>query len=58
MNNTEIRNKIKNARLFQYEVARALHISEATLIRWLRQELPEKEKARILAVIEQLKNHS
>lgn len=43
MRNQSIREKITAARLYQYEVAQHIGVSEMTLIRWLRQELsPDK----------------
>lgn len=54
MNNIEIREAIKRARLFGYEVAEALGISETHFSRKLRKELPADEKARVLTAIEKL----
>lgn len=55
MGNIEIKNSIKKAGLFQYEVAKALSIAESTFIRKLRHELTEDEQNRIYEAIEQLK---
>ena len=52
--NTEIRNYIRKQRLKQWEVALELRVSEQTLIRWLRTELPEDKKAAIMAAIDKL----
>lgn len=54
MNNIEIRKAMKERRLFNYELAEALGISEFTLSRRLRKELPQEEKNRILEIIDQL----
>lgn len=54
MNNLEIREAIKRARLFGYEVAAALGMSETSFSRKLRQELSSEEKERIIAAIEKL----
>lgn len=54
MNNLEIRTAIKKARLYSYEVAAALGLSETSFSRKLRKELSEDEKEKILAVIEKL----
>lgn len=54
MTNLEIRVAIKKARLFAYEVAEALGITETYFSRKLRKELPDEEKQKILAVITQL----
>ena len=54
MNNLEIRTAIKKSRLFNYEVADGLGMSETYFSRKLRKELPEEEKQKILEVIEKL----
>lgn len=54
MQNILIRKKIKESGLKQWEVAYALGINESTLTRWLRVELPEKEKERICSVIDEI----
>ena len=55
MENLEIRQAIKSARLMQYEVAGKIGISEYTLCKWLRKELPNERKAQILDAIAALK---
>ena len=50
--NEEIRNTIMKKRLKHYEVAHALGISECTLSRWLRKELPLEKKQEVLKAIE------
>lgn len=52
--NTEIRNYIRKQRLKQWEVALELRVSEQTLIRWLRTDLPEDKKSAIMAAIDKL----
>lgn len=54
MKNIAVREAIRNARLFNYEVAAALGISETSFSRKLRHELPEKETGKILGIIAQL----
>lgn len=54
MNNFEIREAMKENRLYNYEVAAALGVSEFTLSRKLRNELGQEDKAKILGVIEKL----
>lgn len=49
--NIEIRNELKKNRMFNYELASMLGISEWTLSRKLRTELPDEEKKRILEII-------
>lgn len=54
MNNLEVRVAIKNARLFNYEVAAELGISETYFSRKLRKELPDEEREMILTIIDKL----
>jgi predicted XRE-type DNA-binding protein len=54
MNNIEIREAIKKNRLYNYEVAAALGVSEFTLSRKLRNELGQEEKEKLLEVIEKV----
>ena len=56
MKNIEIRQAIIDNRLYHYEVAEALGMSEFTLSRKLRKELDTEEKEKILAVITKLAN--
>lgn len=53
--NDTIRNQIKKSRVFQYEIADELGVSEMTLVRWLRKELSEEKKQRIISAITKLK---
>ena len=52
--NTDVRQKIKAAGVYQWQVAKACGISEVTLIRWLRDELSEERRKAIMAAIEAL----
>ena len=55
MFNTEVRDAMKKARLYGYEVAAALNMSESSFSRKLaRQELREDEKNQILDAIAKL----
>ena len=51
MKNLEIRMMIKNNRLYHYEVAQKLGVSEYTLCRWLREELSDERKGIIIDAI-------
>ena len=51
MNNLEIRQAMKERRMFNYELAELMGISEFTLSRKLRNDLPQEEKERILNLI-------
>ena len=55
MNNLEIRQAMKERRMFNYELAELMGISEFTLSRKLRNELPQEEKERILNLIRNVK---
>lgn len=54
MKNFEIRQAMKENRLFSYEVAAALGIADSTMSRKMRKELDAEEKQKILEVIEKL----
>ena len=55
MNNIAIREAMKSKRIYNYELAEMLGISEFTLSRKLRKELPEDEQQRILNLIKNAK---
>lgn len=55
MTNIEIRDALKKKRMFYYELADALGVTEWTLSRKLRKELPDDEKKQILKIIKQFK---
>lgn len=50
--NESIKNEIRMAGLYQWQVAEEMGISEATLSRKMRKELPENEKNIIKDIIE------
>ena len=54
MCNKEIRSAAKNAGVRLWQVAAAYGISDGNFSRKLRQELPQEEKAKILAIIDRL----
>ena len=54
MSNLDIRNKIRECRLRHYEVAAQIGISETTFCVWLRHELTDERKKRVLEAIDQL----
>ncbi len=49
--NLDIRETLKAVNIAQWELANKLNISETTLVRRLRKELPEDEKQKILKII-------
>lgn len=52
--NQDVRRAIKDSGFYLYEVAHEMSITEHTLIRWLRYELPEEKKKIILTSIQKL----
>ena len=52
--NLEIRRKLKETKVMQWQVADELGVSEMTLVRKLRYELPEAEKQKIFSVIDKI----
>lgn len=53
MKNKRIRIKLMEKELTQYDLSKLLGVSETTVYRRLRDELPEKEQDRICELIEQ-----
>lgn len=51
MANADIRNAIKKKNVYQYQVAEKLGVTEWTLVRWLRKEVPEELKQKILKTV-------
>ncbi|WP_286944789.1 hypothetical protein [Acetobacterium sp. UBA5834] len=58
MKNKEIKETLKKANIYQWQVAEAMGIGETALSRKMRKELPEKEKKQIIDVIEELKKEA
>lgn len=54
MDNQEIKNLIKKHRLFRYEVAEAMGISEGYLSTLLRKPLTEEMKQKVLDAVNKL----
>ena len=54
MDSKTIRNFIREKRLYQWEIAKIIGISEFTLSRWLREELTSERKKKITDAIEKL----
>ena len=53
--NTEIKEAIKKAHLFQWQVAQQVGVSEATFIRWFRSPISEEKSKKIMQAIMELK---
>ena len=56
MRNEEIRTAMFKSNVKQWEVAEQLGVSEVTVCRWLRSELPKDKKVQILQAIEDVKS--
>ena len=54
MVNQEIRQRLAQAQVKQWQLAEAMSLSEFTLSRRLRHELPREEQARILDIIDRM----
>lgn len=53
--NQRVREALREAGLFQWELAILMGVSEATIVRYLREELPEEEQDKIIDLI---RNHT
>lgn len=51
MSNSELKEKIKDAGLFQWQVADAMGVSDVTFCKWLRKPLPSKKEKQALEAI-------
>lgn len=56
MNNQEIRNAAKEKGVKMWEIADVYGINDGNFSRKLRHELPEAEKTKILAIIDEIHN--
>ena len=54
MTNKDVRKAARIADIPIWKIAMVLGISEPTIFRWLRTELPEEKKAAMLAAIDKL----
>lgn len=52
--NADIRQAAQGAGIYLWRIAEALSISDKTLTSWMRRELPDEMKARILSIIRDL----
>lgn len=53
--NVEIRDMITKNGLFLWQLADMLNVSESTVYRWLRHELPQERKKEIMSAIQRAK---
>ena len=54
MKNKDLKDAFRVAGIRQWEVAEAMGVSEMTLVKWMRVELSEERRQRILTALEQL----
>ena len=52
--NLAIRKKIEKSGIHYWEIADRIGISDATICKWFRKELPEDRKEQILKAIEEI----
>lgn len=55
MANEDLKRVWKRFGIYQWEIAGELGVSDITVSRWLRYELPQEKKELILAAIEKIK---
>lgn len=56
MSNSQIKDALKKHRIYLWEIANRLNVSEMTICRWLRQDLPEEKAKLILNAINEIIN--
>lgn len=54
MRNQEIRQAAKEKGVRHWQIAAALNVHETTFVKHMRSELPQDERKKILAIIEEL----
>ena len=54
MANQIIRDELRERKVFQWELAKALGISEATMVRKMRTEINDEETTELLALIDMI----
>lgn len=50
--NPRVREALKQRGIFQWQLSKRLGISEVTLVRWLRDPLPEEVEEKIMSIIQ------
>ena len=58
MTNQELKLKAAGAGVKLWRIAEKLGVTDNTLSRWLRSELPDEKKEKILAIIDELKQEA
>lgn len=54
MPNANIKELLRRKRIYQWEIAAKLNVSEVTFCRWLRNNLPEDKQQQILNAINEI----
>ena len=54
MPNAKIKEMLREKRIYQWEVATKMNVSEITFCRWLRHDLSEDKQQRILNAINEI----
>ena len=54
MTNQIIRDELRERKVYQWELAKALGISEATMVRKMRTEISDEETTELLALIDMI----
>lgn len=54
MKNTDVRNYAKSKAVFLWQIAQEMGISDPTMTRRLRTELPEQDKQRFFCIIDKI----
>lgn len=54
MPNANIKELLRKKRIYQWEIAAKLNVSEITFCRWLRQDLPEEKQLLIRKAIDEI----
>ena len=55
MNNQEIKELMKQNKIFMWQVAKKLNVYETSFCKWFREELSEERKQQVLSAIEEIK---
>ena len=58
VNNADIRNEMKAAGIYFWQVAAKLGVAESTFIRWMRFELSDEQKAQVRTAIKELEKNA
>lgn len=56
MCNKDIKQLLKSKGIYQWQLADRLGISEPTITRWFRRELPQEKKKHIIKVIKEMED--